>query len=301
MIKEQSRTAIEQGGEKRVNIPEEWISEILKFKDNWEHREAPSVKDRVRIVLGKHRIDISRRDVLDARWANYAPVPTEVIRLDLSADGRAIVDVIENDHALASDTLGLLKDIPFFSDLISRFKLSAERLPEEQLIGISEGQNFEIEQKIAVREWFSRRASEAPRRRLLGLSIIRSESKDVWQGFVQFLNKNESTRYLMTVGAGPCVIVGGSNLKTGEHGLTHIDAVSNSKSLIDSLVARIGEGQYFVLGGDNSSLNQLQQIKKEIEALKIDVITWDCLNTPKSVAIDGETGELFDLITFTSQ
>lgn len=117
----------------------------------------------------------------------------------------------------------------------------------------------------------------------------------VSQGEIGFLNtKKDEKKYLETLGAGPCIIVTAFN-REGKGAITHIDALTNEKNVLRELL-NYAKDEVRIFGGNNSSIQQLVSIKEILDESNIQVLEWDILNSSKSIIMNCETGEIFDVL-----
>jgi hypothetical protein len=130
---------------------------------------------------------------------------------------------------------------------------------------------------------------------MVHLDDIEAEALNVPMGVVTSIDQNNPQRYIVTLGAGPCFIVGAYNAETHASGLTHIDAFTPMQDVIRRLIGSVRTKSVKVFGGDMSSLTQLIQLKELFEQLDISVDEWDVLNETKSIAIDKQTGEFLNV------
>ncbi|MBI2473972.1 hypothetical protein HYV70_05475 [Candidatus Uhrbacteria bacterium] len=291
-MKEQFRS--EQEVFKPIALNPVWAEKLSNLEYESSVDEIPSPVQDCKLSIGKNAIYISRRDVFDADRSTYYPIFEQVARLLLS-DGKIVGIKIDND-ILAPDTFGQLADAdPVFHQVVNVFNIKTKTTSEDddRLMDLKAKSNAEVQEKMEQKKWFL----EQPHypRRMVNLDDIEAEALDVHMGAVTTIHQNYPERYVVTVGAGPCLIVGAHNPKNHASGLTHIDAFTSMEDVVRKLIGGVRAKSVRVFGGDMSSLNTLIQLKDILEKMNIGVDEWDVLNEIKSIAIDNQTGEYLDV------
>lgn len=289
------RINLEHEQARGINLPAEWSDLISTLKFDSSIERLPSPVANCELKIGKGAVYISRVDINDVERSTYTPIAEQVARLLIS--NGMIVDVKIDNKDLAPDTFRTLSGSDtFFKEIVSRFHLSVDVSDQDAMTieSIRARSEKDVKTKFELKQWFLERPHTP--RRSVRLDDIDTRAIDVAQQTISILTEDHPERYIASMGAGPCFIVGSYNPETHASGLTHIDGLTNMTHVIERLRSGTQSKTVRVFGGDESSLNQLIQLKGILEEMGLDVEEWDVLNDIKSIAIDKTTGEYLDVI-----
>lgn len=261
------------------------------FSDTVDTKE---ISKSVELMLGQSYLYIYRKDITDAENPH---ANVQIGRLEIDDSSNMSNFIPDADISLVSETFYILKDIPFFNYAKERFNISE---PNEEMLKkakeLAQKSNEKAEkQQQAIDEikHLSEENSRKEKRKVLNIeddNIVGS----VAQGEMGFL-ENNTKRYLETLGAGPCIIVTAYNPDKKIVAMSHIDALTDEKSTLTDMFRIAGKSEIRVFGGDISSINQMVSIKQILSENNATVLDWDILNSSKSIILDSETGEVFDV------
>lgn len=295
-----SKTKMPESRENSLGIPlsadMRQLFDGLKFESSIStvpFLEGIDVADagRIHLTIGKHGVYISRRDVNDPSFQREYSIPLQVARLQIGDDAN-IKGVVVDDKVLAPETFALLSKNTWFSDIIRKFAINTESDSDTSIYkkraNDKAGEKIMEAQKLvdlSPNKRIERNKMELPDEEL---------SVDVMMGETRFIAETSPERYIYTRGAGPCIVVIGYDPETKTVGMVHADAFTNITDATNRIVHRAG-GRISVLGGQPESMGQLVELKKYLDARNIAVTEWDILNDTKSIVVDKETGEIFDI------
>lgn len=201
------------------------------------------------------------------------------------------------DTSLVSETFHILKDIPFFNYVKKRFNISepneetfekAKTLAKESNEKAIKTQQAIDEIRLSIKE-----NSLRDKRKILNVEDDNLVGQ-VAQSEIGYL-KNNTKKYLETRGATVCIIVTAYNPDKKIAAITHIDALTDEKSTVNDMLRIVGKSEIRVFGGSESSFDQIVSIKQILSEHNANVLDWDILNSMKSIILDNETGEVFDV------
>ncbi|MDP8253584.1 MAG: hypothetical protein P9X27_04195 [Candidatus Kaelpia aquatica] len=126
----------------------------------------------------------------------------------------------------------------------------------------------------------------------------------VLQGSAGVTSPDTEQPYLLTFGAGPCVIITLYDPTTGIGALAHLDAVTDVRGGINSMkyhmVNNGADGESIesrLVGGNRGSEELILDIYTALEMHEIEIVERDILGYgSRAIVLDTSTGEIYDLI-----
>lgn len=249
----------------------------------------------IRILLGRNYLYLYRDDISDPQ---YTHAKVLIGRFEIDKNCNITNFIPDVDDSLVSQTMGMLGQVPFFNELKDRFSIKdpdEESLARaKQITNESNRKAEEQQREIKSLKYLAEKNKLKKERRKIDIEndqLVGSVSL----GEIGILSTDSQKRYLETLGAGPCVIVTAYDANKKTAAMVHIDGLTNESAALQQLFGAAGTVEMRVLGGDSSSINQLVSIKKILEEAGANVEEWDILNKNKSIILDRETGEIFDV------
>lgn len=287
-----------EANKKSIPLPNELklIIDDLRYessiKDVSSFSELPGeISAKVGLKIGKKYLYISRKDVKDPKFVRDYTIPLQVARLEIDMNS-SVVDVAIDDKVLASETFSLLASSHFFRKVSDEFNLS-ECHPSDTLAYVESLNEVADEKNRKAQEIFSLRNNDKIYRSDMSEPPA-EQSRDVTQGSILFVNQESPERYIQTIGAGPCIVVVGYDSASKTVGIVHADPFTDLVGSARKIISKAKE-RVVVLGGQPESVPQLIKLKEFFDENNIFVSEWDILNEVKSIIVDKETGEIYNL------